>query len=247
MSTLLPPTSIYTIIIGGFFILVLARRLFCILARCIESPRLHMWLYQHLESHIIRRTNLTPPVSRRDLLLQCLYWVGTGCYNFIGASTTQEVSDRAIVATAFNTMPLLLGDRLDLAAQILTFSRRTYQNIHSTVGLMTVVQMVLHIILQQMTRRLDFGTSKDCYRLIVSSRRFVRNRNRSENANVLILGCRILVVHGAYQHPCSTPPLFRSFRFYPPLYDGSTRVQLMDVHRTRYNPTFISIHQHRSI
>lgn len=170
MATFTPPV-IYSLVVGGLIFTLLARRAALALSRLLASSNTRQWVFRYLQAHILRRTRLTPPVSRLDLLMQLLYWGGTSCYNLVGAQTTNAVSQRAAAATAFNTIPLLLGDRLDFTADILNMSRRSYRTLHSTFGVMATAQLSLHVILQQVERKFSVRESNDRFALMVSFER----------------------------------------------------------------------------
>lgn len=149
------PPSVYATALGGFFVFVLALCLLTRVVGCAHSPRTQIWVHRHLQAEVLKRTRLTSPVSRGDLIVQALYWCGTACYNLIGVTSTDEASRRAVAAGIFNSVPLLLGDRLDFAASAFAVSRQTYRKIHNTIGLMTVVQMSVHVGLQKIQQQLD--------------------------------------------------------------------------------------------
>src|SRR4051794_37841314 len=115
MATL-TPLEIYAIAFGGLFIFVPA---LSFLLSYIRTPLGRQWVFRNLRAELFRRTSLTPPVTPQDILMQSLYWIGTACYNLVGTESVQDVSQRAAAATAFNIIPLLLGDRLDFVAKIL--------------------------------------------------------------------------------------------------------------------------------
>lgn len=170
----LTPLVIYAIVVGGLFFLLLARRVVILLSRLLTSSNAREWIFRHLQAHILRRTRLTSPVSRLTFLLQLIYWIGIACYNLIGSRTADEVSRRAAAATAFSTVILLLGDRLDFIADMLAVSRRSYRMLHSTFGVMATAQMSLHVVLQKVERKFSLGELSDRFAFMVS----LKTRNR---------------------------------------------------------------------
>ncbi|KAK5319827.1 hypothetical protein LTR70_004872 [Exophiala xenobiotica] len=167
-TIMLAPQSIYAIVVGGLLVLVLARHMLPLLLQLSRSTRCRQWIFQHVQAVIIRRTHLTPPITRSDILLQLSYWIGTACYNVVGTMSVQDVSRRAAAATAFNTIPLLLGDRLDFVAKLFALSRSTYHKLHTTIGLMAAVQMALHVTLQQIGHQFDLKSVQDRYGLLAT-------------------------------------------------------------------------------
>lgn len=195
-TIMLAPQSIYAIVVGGLLVLVLARHMLPLLLQLSRSTRCRQWIFQHVQAVIIRRTHLTPPITRSDILLQLSYWIGTACYNVVGTMSVQDVSRRAAAATAFNTIPLLLGDRLDFVAKLFALSRSTYHKLHTTIGLMAAVQMALHVTLQQIGHQFDLKSVQDRYGLLVSSAVHSAKQNRRLTA-VPPTGYTVLVSDGS--------------------------------------------------
>ena len=110
--------------------------------KCYEADGV---ISEFLSAVTFRRRRLTPPVTRRALLIHAAYWAGTALCNAIGIKNLREASNRARDLMTLNTVPLILGDRLDLIADILAISQRTYKIIHESLGVMVFVQTCLHV------------------------------------------------------------------------------------------------------
>jgi predicted ferric reductase len=134
----------------------------------MKSAAVKKWLFAHLYPHLVKRGSMNPPVSWANIITQFLYWAGTAVFNTVGINNLQDGSNRAMSLTAFNFIPLLLSDRLAFAADLLDLSSRTVTQIHNSVGIMTVVQVTLHFILQTLSVGLHLSQTKELYSFLVS-------------------------------------------------------------------------------
>lgn len=161
------PAIIYAIVGGSIFVILVARAIVVRSARLIRSSSVQTWLARHLQASVFQRLGWTTSLTRLDVLSQLLYWAGTAIYDLAGTSSTLDVSQRAGSATTFSLVSLMLGDRLDMIGSLLTLSRRTYRTIHATLGVTTVVQMALHVILRAISHQFGIESQNDRYALAV--------------------------------------------------------------------------------
>ena len=169
-------TIVYAIVIGGILFLFLARQLLLILERCARSPSIRAWVFRHLEVAVVEPQRLAPSLrrlapalSRLDLLLQSVYWCGTATCNVLGVHSISQASRRAGTLTTINMIPLFFGDRLAFTADLLDLSRRTYRQLHRSVGIMATAQMALHMVLQAIDKKINIANLRDKFGLIVRS------------------------------------------------------------------------------
>ncbi|KAE8423658.1 FAD-binding domain-containing protein [Aspergillus pseudocaelatus] len=93
----------------------------------------HM-LYPRLFGHL----------SRYRVIIQLMYWGGTITCNFIGTQTVAAIAARAGNIALLNFVFLLFAGRINIAADLLGLSYRSYLHVHKTFAIMTFVQATLH-------------------------------------------------------------------------------------------------------
>ena len=170
---------VYAIVIGGLISLFLIRQSLILINKLTRSARVRSWVFRHLDVNVVDRHRFSPPVSRLALLALVLYWGGTAICNTLGVSSLDEASLRAAAITAFNMIPMLMGDRLAFVADVLDLSQKTHRAIHHSIGSMTVLQMSLHVTLRAIGHTWNLTTSSDRMALMV------RLRQRSYEKSVL--------------------------------------------------------------
>lgn len=82
--------------------------------------------------------------SRAWVLVQLLYWVGTGFGNFMATHGLRDIGTRAGNIALINLIPLVFNGRLSLLADLLGIPLRSYIQLHGTFGVMACVQTILH-------------------------------------------------------------------------------------------------------
>ena len=145
----------YAIAAGGVLLAWVGMNTIGYVAR---SPWSRPWIFRHLRSILFRRRPTHSPITRVEMALQVIYWVGTLTFNFVGAKSVAEASARAISLTIFNMVPLMLGGPFAAFADAVHLPARGSQRVHKTIGIMTVGQMGFHITLEAAARRLRFDT-----------------------------------------------------------------------------------------
>lgn len=158
---------VYAIVVAGIFALFLLRHVHKLLVALIWSRRVCIFLHRHLYPALIRRNWALPQISRINVLLQLIYWAGTVVSNTIGVSGLAEGSSRAGVLAVVNLIPLLFSDRLSFAADLFSLSRRTYVQIHKAMGVMAVLQLTTHMVLEALGGRFVINKPKSIYGLLV--------------------------------------------------------------------------------
>lgn len=160
-------SSVYAIVIGGLISLFLIRQTLLLINKMTRSVRVRSWVFRHMDVNVVDRHRFSPPVSRLALLALILYWGGTAICNTLGVSSLDEASIRAAAITAFNMIPMLMGDRLAFVADVLDLSQKTHRAIHHSIGSMTVLQMSLHVVLRAVGHTWNLTTSSDRMALMV--------------------------------------------------------------------------------
>lgn len=160
---------IFAVVVGSFFGLFVIRHAHQLMIKFLWSRHVFVFLYRHLYPVLIKRNRVLPAFTRLHILLQAIYWAGSIVCNTVGISGVAEGSTRAGMLALVNLVPLLFSDRLSFAADILSISNRTYLQIHKAMGVMAVLQLTAHIVLDSISGNLVLSRAKDTYGLVVSS------------------------------------------------------------------------------
>jgi hypothetical protein len=137
--------AVIILVVMGFFLL---RHALQLLQTLWGSDIVRSFMHVHIFPILVERTHFSPPISRLNILLQTLYYAVTLSFNLVGIHNSEEGSARAVDLAAAHLIPLLFGDRLSFAADLLGVSTRNYQQIHKSLGAMTVLQVFVHVMLE---------------------------------------------------------------------------------------------------
>ncbi len=141
------PTSIYGLAAGGMFLVMFVYRASAYISRWIQD-RTVFYIFKYLiYPNLVRRSRLSSPCSRWHALLLFIYWSGTVACNIVGVNTINQAGSRAGSLATLHLIPLLFTNRLSLAADSLGLSLHTYLSLHTSVGLMALVQSLIHTVL----------------------------------------------------------------------------------------------------
>jgi hypothetical protein len=160
---------IYATVVGSVFAFFLIRHAHKLIMAFLWSRQVFVFLYRHLYPVLVKRNRVLPAITRLHVLLQAFYWAGTIVCNTVGISGLADGSSRAGALALVILVPLLFSDRLSFAADILSLSHRTYLQIHKAMGVMAVLQLTAHIVLESISGNFVLSRAKDTYGLVVSS------------------------------------------------------------------------------
>jgi hypothetical protein len=161
-------TTVHAIVVIGSFLFLFLLKFGYLLLRYVRH-RATIWILKHLVNAVfIRRSNLFPPITRWFVLLTLLYWLGTAACNVFGVSSLADAGNRAGQLSVVNFVPLLLVNRLAFGADLLGLPRRTFHLIHGSIGFMTILQTLIHLIGVLNQRPFDPGNQQQLYGLLVS-------------------------------------------------------------------------------
>ena len=138
------PVKIYSLAAGGMFALVFLYSVSLSISRWIQNRTIFYILKYLVYPIFIRRTRLSAPFSRWRAVLTVAYWVGTAACNFIGVKTSAQAGSRAGSLATLHLVPLLLTSRVSFAADLLGVSLQIIISLHTSIGLMALVQSVVH-------------------------------------------------------------------------------------------------------
>jgi len=167
---------LYGIVVAGCIAAFVVRRRFNSFSRSF-GPTLTTFILKHVVyPYLLPRIPLLGsvfpgrafigPVSRMQALLQVAYWASTAVCNILGVESLSRAGARAGTIAIFNLIPLTLGDRLSSMATILGVPPRVACRIHSTLGLMAVIQALVHVLLSIRRHQFDL---KQTSGLVVST------------------------------------------------------------------------------
>ena len=141
------PTLIYGLTAGGLFSVFFLYRVSSYISRWVQDRTL-FYIFKYLIYPIfIQRSRLIRPYSRWHALLLTIYWLGTAACNIVGVSTVTQAGNRAGAISALHLIPLFFSNRLGFAADLLGISLQTYLRLHSSLGLMALLQGFIHVII----------------------------------------------------------------------------------------------------
>jgi len=132
------PTSIYGLAASGMSLVMF---LYC------ASAYISRWIQDRIYPNFVRPSRLSSPLSRWHALLLFIYWSGTVACNIVGVNTINQAGSRAGSLATLHLIPLLFTNRLSFAADSLGLSLHTYLNLYTSVGLMALVQSLIHTVI----------------------------------------------------------------------------------------------------
>lgn len=119
---------------------------------------------------MVRRSRLSSPISRWHALLLFMYWSGTAICNVVGVDTMTQASSRAGSLATLHLIPLLFTNRLSFAADLLGLSLQTYLSLYTSMGLMALVQSLIHTVIFFTHNPINLREDLQLYGFIVRSR-----------------------------------------------------------------------------
>ena len=141
------PVQIYALAAGGMFVLAFFYRVSSFISHWVQDRTLFFVFKYLLYPMLIRRSRFFSPLSRWRAILLLLYSLGTAICNTVGAKSILQVGKRAGTLAILHFIPLLFSDRMGFAADLLGISLRTYVRLHASVGIMALIQSLIHIVI----------------------------------------------------------------------------------------------------
>lgn len=140
-------SQVYALALGSILTVLLTYRLAASLSHLVRVPIISFFLKHILYPFVSRRFRYLGPITRLELLLQACYWGGTVACNVIGIHTVAQAGSRAGTLSLINIIPLLFAGQLGFAADLIGVSLRAYVQLHGSLGLMTFVQGLTHVLI----------------------------------------------------------------------------------------------------
>lgn len=149
--------DIYSLVVEGIVITLLLIRTFSYVFSVLYTHS-HYYLLTHLiYARLCGRISRLRTVFRYNFLLQSVYFCGTLVCNLVGVHNLPQAGFRAARVAVVNLVPLFFSGSHSFGAHLLGISLRTYQSIHSTVGLMVVIQGVVHAVISLKSTSFSFS------------------------------------------------------------------------------------------
>lgn len=135
------------------------------------SGRFHNFISKHiLLPHLFRRRRLWEPMTRLWAILHVIHFAGTIACNIIGVHDLTAARSRAGSLATLHMATLAVFPRLSFGAAFLNVSLQTHRRLHVSVGIMGVLQSLLHVILALQVTSFDLGVALQRFGFTVSSR-----------------------------------------------------------------------------
>lgn len=139
-------TRVYSIIIGGVFILLVLYHTILIFFRAVQTHTFHFVLKYLVYPIVLRRRRFLGPWTRWYLLLQFVYWGVTLSCISIGVKTLAQAGARAGTLGVIQLVPLFFGGHLGFAADLIGVPLRAYRQIHGSIGTLVFVLSLFHAL-----------------------------------------------------------------------------------------------------
>ena len=161
------PIQIYGIAAGSILGLLLLCQTSSIISKWIQKRTLFYVLKYVIYPVFLKRRSLLGPVGRWHILLIFFYTAGTAVCNVLGVVSLPEAGIRAGSISIFHLIPLLLSDRLALAADLLGLRTQSLRKCHTSIGLMAIVQAIIHVVIHLSNNPISFREQSPLYGFIV--------------------------------------------------------------------------------
>lgn len=138
-------TQVYAIATGGIFTFLILVHFRPYMQSFLKTTSLLVSQYLTYPQ-LIRRHRYLGPWSWADVLLQLFYiTVNAFCVGF-KVQDIQIAGLRAANLSLINIIPLFAGPHLNFLADILGVSLNTYRRVHRSVGIMSFVLLLFHVL-----------------------------------------------------------------------------------------------------
>lgn len=159
--------ELYQLVTGSIAVLMIFFRLMlCIPSSWLTATR-RFFLAHLFYARLGRRLRYIYSEPLSYLIVQSLYFAGTVAVNIFRVHSVSEASSRAAWLSLVNLIPLYIFGH-EFGARLLGLSLRAYGSLHRTMGLMSALQAVAHVILTLRFSRNSNDRHDFLYGLLVS-------------------------------------------------------------------------------
>ena len=163
------PAQIYGIVAGGMFAFLFLLRLYETLLRWIQNRTLFYIFKYLIYPTLYRRRRFLEPITRWQLFLTLVYWLGTATCNVVGVRSISCAWNRAGVLSVLHLIPLLFSSRLSFAADLIGLSLTNYFKLHKSLGFMAILQGLIHILIYVTHHKFRISNPVHIYGLLVDN------------------------------------------------------------------------------
>jgi len=167
LSIAMDSVPIYGIAAGGVVTVCLLYCTSSYISHWIQDRTLFYVFKYLVYPIIIRRTRLSSPISRWHAILMTLYWLGTAVCNVARVDTVVQAGNRAGALAVLHLVPLLCTNRAAMAADLLGISLQTFMRLHTSFGLMALLQSLIHVVIFLTQNTFNVRESLHFYGLLV--------------------------------------------------------------------------------
>lgn len=142
--------DIYLYVIAGIAAFLVIRRYLVIILRFILNPTgpIHESFSRHVAlPFLLRRRKLLGPITRLRAILILTQFAATVSCNIVGVHNLVEARRRSGSLATLHIALLCVFPHASFGAALLYVPLSTYHQIHTSIGIMAVVQSLLHIVL----------------------------------------------------------------------------------------------------
>lgn len=142
--------EIYLYIVAGIAVFLVIRRYLVIILRFILNPTgpIHESFSGHVAlPFLLRRRRFWGPITRLRAILILTQLATTVSCNIVGVHNLIEARQRSGSLATLHIALLCVFPHAGFGAALLYVSLSTYHQIHASIGIMAVVQSLLHILL----------------------------------------------------------------------------------------------------
>ena len=154
----------------------------------VHNHTINLILQHMVYPFMIRRHWFLDPWTRGYVISQLVYWGLTLSCTGIEARTLVQASSRAGTLATIQLVPLFFGDHLSFAADLMDLSLHMYWQLHSSIGIMTLILATFHVIITLSNQQqFSFQDDLQLYGFIMSA-----SGSRWSKLLMLILGGSLL-------------------------------------------------------
>lgn len=140
------PTLIYNFVAGSIFLSIVFYCMFHYISLWIQNQTIFYIFKYLIYPTIFHHWQFFSPITHWQILLTVFYWATTTTCNIIEVKSISEAGKRAATISITHFIPLLLTDYLSFGANLLRLSLKTYSKLHVFLGLMAIIQSLIHIL-----------------------------------------------------------------------------------------------------
>lgn len=140
--------TIYIFVVAALATFLLIRSYLAMALKFLLHPSgcVHDFLSKHiLLPYLLRRRKFLGPITRLRAIFQAIHFAGTISCNVIGVHNLTAARSRAGSLAILHIASLAVFPHMGIGSAFLNMSRKTYHELHITLGTMAILQSLLHV------------------------------------------------------------------------------------------------------